>query len=618
MDRYLNLIFAGPEQLIPVVIAIFLWVGLAGLGSLVTPGDRLVDANPLFGWATVSTVFTVAGVLVRAPFLPLAILLAALAVLGIIRAVRNGQALFPVGAWRVAVLALPILLIAGAMDPSQWDEFSHWLPAPKYLLAFDGFPNAKQPYNGTHMLSAYPYGWPFLGYLGGLIAGQFVDNLFGILNLLMLFSIAGFAARTGYRIATGRVMDRVGWGVAALIALAATVFNPSFVQKIVLTAYSDVATSVGVGFTVLVAYHFLETLAGRRPLSPRSAAWQFALLAALLVNLRQPNIVLMLVTVTGMVIVALRDPDIPNGAFVSLTGAAVLPGLAVFSIWRLYVGQELAEFENAQATFRPFAVWNTAEIPAIIAQMFVVASKKIGFFGPMIIACYFAIRGLVQYRTAFDRIAILAAVGFLGHNAFLLLTYVGHFGTANALQVVSYWRYNTQIGALAVIFIVIGTLCFAHWKWPKIRFPRYAKLAAVALVVILPFTLPHKLRFDLEAPKPHYFSVARDLRQEISGDAKLWVMDPQGTGESAVITRYIRESYGQTWYSAFQNSSVDALMRYLSQVVPSEYMLVHSTADGLSDALGIPLAGDESYLLRRDVGGWNIVRRWPKTAGRRK
>lgn len=617
MDQYLALIFVGPEQLFPILVAVVLWLALAGVGSLLTASDRIVDANVLFGWAAVSTVFTLTGTWIRAPFLWLTIIFAALAVIGIALALRRRQQLFVPGAWRILIIAFPLMFIAGAMDPSQWDEFSHWLPAPKYLVAVDGFPNAEKPFHGPQMLSAYPYGWPILSYLGARVAGQFLDNLGGILNLFLLLTFASFAVRTGYRVATERELERINWGTAAAISLVATVLNPTFVQKIVLTAYSDVATSVGTGFGVLIAFHLLEGFAGRGRSGPRSAAWQFALMAALLINLRQPNVLLLGFIFVGMALIALRDHEIESRKFLAVSVLALIPAVTVYVAWRFYVGQELSALSYAEATFRPLAEWNFALIPGILSQMLVVAGKKIGFFAPMAIACYFAVRGIIRYRTGFDRLAILAAIGFLGHNSFLMLTYIGHFSPSDALRVVSFWRYNTQLGSLAIMIIVVGLLYLIHRRWPAAGYPNWLKSTAIGLAIILPLALPHKLRFDLEAPKPHYFAVARDLKAAIPVGAKIRILDPLGTGESGVISRYVLNLESVPWLAAFHDTKPLAVEKYIAGVEQNEFLLVHSTTPAVSEVLGFPVSEKESYLLRRGDTGWIVVRRWLKPPGHR-
>ena len=246
--------------------------------------------------------------------------------------------------------------------------------------------------------------------------------------------------------------------------------------------------------------------------------------------------------------------------------------------------------------------------------MLFVAGKKIGFFGVLFIASLIAVVGLIRDRGGFDRLLIICAGVFVGYNAFLLLTYIAHFSAQNALTVVSYWRYNTQIGGVAIVCVLIGGVYL--WKrfigfkgsfvWP-------ARLALV-LVLVLPVAFAAKLRFDLEPPKPHYTSVAKDMVAAgmVTGD--LYVMDPKGTGESAVISRFYLGKRGTPWMSGFTNPSPATVRNYLKNVADNDFLLVHSLAGGLADALGHPLNARRSYILQRKGDAWAMVKSWEKPA----
>ena len=613
MDRSLNLVFVGPEQLAPVAIALVVIVGLAALGALVTGQRRMTEANFFMGWAVASTSFTLFGAAFATPFAIVTICLAVLALVALFVAWRARQALFVPGAWRIAVLALPLLAIAGAMNPSQWDEFSHWLPAAKFLLATDGFPGLQNPLSGPKILAAYPYGWPLLNYLGGRVAGGFVENLGGVLNIFQLLALAAFALHLALRNAGYSPAEaRLGWGLAALVVMFATVFNPTFIQKIVLTAYSDVSTAVVLGIAALTGFRLLQRLGEARRPSAWQEAWQFSLLMMLFVNLRQANLVLFIVLFIALCIVALRDPAIDWRRFAKLTPLLVGPALIVYAVWRYHVTSEQLTFAGSEATFRALALWNFAEIPQILFKMLAVAGKKGFFFGVMLIACIFALRGLVRMKSDFDRIAILCAGGFIGYNAFLLLTYVGHFVRSDALRVTSYWRYNTHVGLLAVIFLAFGVVLLWRRHMSLRRLPGWVPKVPVALVLILPIAFAHKLRFDLEPPKPHYFTVARSLGALVPVHAKLFVMDPRGTGESGVISRYVLNRYGQPWMSGFQNPTPKNVKKYVDRVGAGNFLLVHSVVRGVGEALGHDLGSRRSYLLRREAKDWRLVQSWEK------
>tara|TARA_B100000315_G_C14578473_1_gene589175 strand:- start:1294 stop:3162 length:1869 start_codon:yes stop_codon:yes gene_type:complete len=621
MSNYLDLIFVGPQQAVPIIVALVLWLGLAGLGAFVTNRERLTEANVIFGWAVISGVFTVVGVFVRAPFLYLAIAFAVLAVIGIFHSIRSGQHLFIPGAWRVLVLALPLLWIAGAMDPSQWDEFSHWLPAAQYLLAINGFPNNQLPYLGAYMIPGYPFGWPMLSYLSSLIAGQFLNNISGTLNVLLLLTFSTFALRTALRVAGRELSVQINWGFAALIVLFATIFNPTFIQKIVLTAYSDVSTSVVTGFSLLLGYYFIESLAGRIKLPPAAAALQLALALSLLVNVRQSNLVLFVIIAFAVTVLALRDQEINFGAYLRYLPLAVIPAIIIYLAWRYHIVVGLGKVSNAELTLRAIDSWYFKDIPAIIAQMGVVAFKKIGFFAPMLIACGFAIRGLVRFETKFDRISVLVAVLFLGYTSFLLMMYVGYFGRTSALSVISFWRYSTHNGMVAVTFISAGLIYLFRHRLSRDQLPAWLKSVGILLVVILPFGLVHKLRFDLEPPKPHFTAVAKDIVAIVDEKSQIFILDPFGTGESGLITRYHLGRVKTGWMSAFTQPSPARIKKQIEGTKDNDYILVHSLMEKggqfFNNGQHFPLSEKNSYLLRRVGKDWKITRSWEKPANHR-
>lgn len=610
MTSWIDLFYAGPHQLVPVGVGLVLWVGLAGLGYLVTGRDRIVEANVFFGWAGVSTLFTCVGVFVAGAFHILSILVGVLALVGIVRAKLRGDALFVAGSWRVAVLSLPLLLIAGAMDPSQWDEFSHWLPASRFLIASNGFPTAEHTFEG---FAGYPYAWPFLMYLGGQLAGGFLNNIGYQLNVLMLLTFAVFALRAAFAMAGKPRADVIGWPFAAAAALVATAFNPTFVQKIVLTAYSDVSSATVTGVAILVGYVLLERLAGREPKAALGAAWQLALVLALLINIRQTNLSVFLALVFALGLIAWRDADIRLARFASLVPLVIIPAIGLYVLWRYYIATHLVGL-NAEATLGPLAQWNFPVIPRILGSMAEVASKKFAFFIPMLIACGFAVRALIRCRSGFDRIALLVGVVFAANLAFLFITYLGHFGEAQAVTAVSFWRYNIDIGMVAVIFLTVGVVHLWRERASFDTYPRWVAPLAIVLVIALPFAFVTKLRFDFEPPKPHYIAVAKALAPQATNLGNVYVMDPNGTGEAAVITRYYLDRPGMPWMSAFHGPTPDLIARYLDNLKPGDHVLIHSISPGMDEILGQVLDARTSYLFKRAPGEWLLVRVWPKPA----
>lgn len=612
--NYLDYFLGGREQLLALAAVFALWLALAAVGGVLGGRRRLIEADALLGWGAVTLVFTVAGVVLDAPFAPLAWGFFGLAAAAAAALIVRDRRLVAAGALQAALVAAPLLLIAAALVPSQWDEFSHWLPAARFLFETGRLPSVDNPVTGTQMLYAYPYGWPFLQYLAGRIAGRFIENAGALLNVLLVIAFGLAAVRLAFAAAGREDVPVRGWVAAALAVLAGTLFNPTFAQKVVLTAYADTNTAVALGFAALLGLRGLALLAAGEAGQARRLAWHLGLVLAVLVNIKQVNVVLFVLLLASFAIAGLRHPAVAAGALLRCLPAAALPGLVVYAVWRYHVATALADpalFGAAEATFMPFAEWNVALIPRILLQMGVVAGKKIAFFAVMAAAVVLAGRALVRRRGPLDDVALVTGLTFLGYNAFLLLTYVGSFAAVDALRVVSFWRYNMHVGLLAVVFgaAVAGHL-WQRWR-PGATWSKRLGGAAVVLVVAAPLVLPYKLRIDLEAPKPLYWGVAADLKGAVPKDAALFLLDPIGTGEAAVITRYRLDRHAVPYLSAFSGTTPDRVREFTGGIRPGARLVVHSLTPETADILGLALAPGTSYLLvRGDGGGWRIERSW--------
>jgi len=429
----------------------------------------------------------------------------------------------------------------------------------------------------------------------------------------MLLTFAVFALRAAFAVAGKPRDDVIGWPFAAAAALVATAFNPTFVQKIVLTAYSDVSSAVIAGAAILVGYSLLERLAGRESRPAVGAAWQLALVLALLVNIRQTNLSVFLSLIFAMALIAWRDADIRLARFAFTLPIVIIPAIVIYALWRHYIATRLVGL-NAEATLGPLSQWNFHVIPQILASMAEVASKKFAFFLPMLIACGFALRALIRCRSAFDRISLLVSVVFAANIAFLFLIYLGHFGEAQAVTAVSFWRYNIDVGMVSVIFLTAGVVWFWRGRPSFDVYPRWVGPLAVVLALALPLAFATKLRFDFEPPKPHYIAVAKSLMPHAADLGDIYVMDPKGTGEAGVITRYYLDKRGMPWMSAFNGPTPETIARYLDGVKRGDHVLVHSTWAGLDELFGQALDERTSYLFKREPGEWLLVRVWAKPA----
>ena len=230
----------------------------------------------------------------------------------------------------------------------------------------------------------------------------------------------------------------------------------------------------------------------------------------------------------------------------------------------------------------------------------------------MLIACYFGIKSLIKFETDFDKIAILTASIFLFYTAFLFLTYVAAFPPTSAATAVSFWRYSTHNGMVATAFISIGGLYFLKNRNILDDFSDLVKALAIVIVVLLPLAFAHKIRFDLEPPKPHFISTAKDMRALIPKKGLVFVLDPMGTGESNKITYYYLNQLGTGYISAFTQPTITKIQSRLNSLENKTYVVVHSLIIGLSEIFGASLSSDKSYLFQKQQESWLLVSDWQK------
>ena len=611
MDRFVQYFFEGSEQFIVLGSVFALWIGLTVLGGVVGGRDRVSEGDPLFGWAAVSILVTAFGTLFSVSFTVIGMGLAVLVAIAAFVLFRRRERLFGPGYFATMLLALPLLLQASAMVASQWDEFSHWVPTIRFLLEADGFPHAGNPETGG-AFPGYPYGWSILSYFACRLAGRFLENPGSLLNVLLLIAFGRVAMRLLLEGAGREDTTRMGWGLCAGAILAGTLFNPTFAQKVALTAYADVSSAVATAFGAVLGWTLLNALAEGNGEKARRLAWQFGLVMLVLVNVKQANLVLFVMLLGGIGVAGLRDPLVRLGALVRLLPLMVFPAVLIYGLWRYHVVTQLSPED--EAVFREFALWNFDLIPQILQRMLLVASKKGVYFGLMAVAVVFAIRGLVQCKGRFDRLAIVVGTAFLGYNAFLFFIYLAHHGEFNAVNVVSYWRYNMHIGLLSVVFAAYGLGLMWRRYGAGRAVPRAVGWLPVVIILAAPLVFAHKIRFDLEPPKPHFRAVAMNLPEVLPVGSRMFILDPRGSGESGLITKYhlgprFREFIG--YFAAFHPFDAESVRLMITTEKPS-HILVHSTVPALHEGVGMELPDDASHLLERNDGErWTVVHSWP-------
>lgn len=610
MNDYLRNFIEHSGQVDSLLAAAVLWIGLAAIGSLFIGKDQPREAAPFLGWAVVSFVFTTFGVLTNIPFSYLALAMILPVLFGIGLAWRRKIGFLPGDILKMAVLAAPLILLVSAMIGSQWDEFTDWLMTPRLLLRTDAFPN-RDNVHLSGALAAYPFGWHYIAYLASKIGGRFLENAGALINLFMLLTFGLISARL-ILAGSGRAYENIsrGWGLYALGGLFATVLSTTFAQKVALTSYADVSTAAILGIAGLLGWRMLEAISDEQESIARRYAIQIGLLMMLLVNLKQSTVALFAIFVFALFLTGLRDPRIKITNLLRQLPWIIIPGIIIFLLWRHYVSMELS---SSEMSVRPISQWYISYIPDILLRMLTVLSKKGAFLILFVVVVFFGVRAALRYRTPFDRLALLVALVFLGHNAFLLFAYVTTFGKFDALRVASYWRYNMQLGMLGVVFMSYG-VGYAWKQYGEHRFDiRKLSWLPVLLMVVMPFVFANKLRFDRFQPTSHYRTVGADLGELLTMGDTLLVLDPKGSGESAAISRY--ELGGSDIYkmyvSLYQKPSFKSISQLISKYAFS-HILIHSVTPDVTGVLRMELANDQSYLVRgSDKDGWQVVRAWP-------
>lgn len=612
MSDFASYFVGGGRQILTLASALLLWFGLAGIGGLITGPHRTMEATPIFGWAVVSLVLTVTGTLIGLSLQVAAWALIFLGAAAVVTVYVRDGALLASGSIKVLVLGTPLLLIAAAMIASQWDEFSHWLPAGRFLFETDGFPARSNPATGTPMFAAYPYNWPILTYLASKLAGGFQEGAGRLFNVLLLMAFGMAALKTAFMGADRQFPSQLGWPLAGLALMGGTLLNPSFVQKVVLTAYADTSTAVLVAFGAYIGWLMLNALSAEKDEQVRGLAWQFCLVAVALINIKQVNLVLLVLLLSGIGLAGLRDPSVRiRDLMARLPVMAALP-LASYGLWRYYVGTEMGQWSGAEFQLREFKDWLFPLIPQILWAMTTVALKKAHFFGIMVVACGFAIKGLWRYKGPFDGLNIIIVTVFLGYNSFLFFIYVmGAFGDFGAVRAISFWRYNMHVALLAVLFGAFGAgLLWQRWVGER-PLARPVKALPVVLVLVAPLVFAYKLRFDLEPPKPRFNAVGMDLANMLEPGIPVRLLDPKGSGEAGVITRFhIKRNV--PWVSAQYQPTAKDIRAFVSELGTNGHVVVHSVTPAVNEGLGLNLQDGPSYLLARNGEDWRIVHKWTK------
>jgi len=626
----LNVLTPSFEQLIGLAALFGILAGFSIIGAALTGSRRMASADLFTGWGAVILVFVIAGVFAKINFVILTYSFFASTGLASWYVMRrnkhNGTVVANfVNLWRILILAIPFLLLVTAMRASQWDEFSHWLPNAQFIFQYNAFPNLDLP-KSPSALPAYPYGLPLITYLTSQLAGNFVENTSAIFNLLLLFCHAVIISHIITAAIKNKRLITHGWGLLAFCMLGTTILSTTFVQKIVLTSYADSTTSVTLAVIAVLIWKILNNLATKSQTqetitTTRAYALQGGLIIAAFVFLKQPNIVILVLLFAGFVVTVIRDPAIRLFDFLRLWPRLLLPGIIVYLAWRFHVSQHLS---YGEISLQPFEFWLFDDAFFILGKMATIAAKKASYFIVMFVIAIVALRGFFKSIGPTERLFIPIAVIFIGFNFFLWLMYVSAFGKGEGLRAASFWRYNIQLGLLGATGAAYGLAIL----WRRyvtnilIERPKLNKTLIslpIVIVLLLPITLHHKLRFDIRPQKDHMRFVGQELAELLPENSAVAVIDLKGNGFTGKVIYYELASVIQTKkrIKVPVNLAANVGFKQPSQLIeylekrPVTYTWVHQSLPLIDTALKVNLAPHASHLLKRTNNQWAVVKSWP-------
>jgi len=609
MSESLSLLLSTLPALVPTLsalgqVAAFLVVitGLAtiGAGLRLSAGNRdaVASADLVVGWGVVVVLFIIGNSLMGIPLRVLAILAGLAALFFGFRLARRRELPMGSGILKLLVLLIPILAVTASMQASEGDDFGTWLPNMRYLVLFDHFPApGLEPTDSQ--FPAYPPAGAIVAYLVSLLSGQLSETAVDRFNLSLLCAVALLLIRT-FRDEQPGAERSVRWRDASIALAFVTLFSPTFVPRLVLANYAECATATALAFTAVLALRLVQS--ETRP--GLALVLQTAAVSAALVMTKQSTLALFGLLLIGLSVVALRTPR-----RLVWGGLPFILPLGMLLIWKHHV----MLLGGGEMPIAPLATWQWDVVPETLGSMLTVTRNKTGYFGLAAVIVLIGLWSMVKGGSRVLSITQIFTVLFLGFNAFLLWTYVAVFIGNEGSSAASFWRYNTQLGALQLVALaaIFGTV----WRktaetTTKNRIT--AAWGAISLTVLVagPILGVGLLRFDVHKVKQHIATVAPEMKALLPANAKVWFVDPPKVGMNNQMEYDL--GYGTQLAGVISYFTHDTLYRHYLENGLSEYAYVLNSTPKLEEAIGVSLPTGASYLIQRETPGhWRIVKSWP-------
>ncbi|MBV8131385.1 MAG: hypothetical protein JO282_02575, partial [Alphaproteobacteria bacterium] len=433
-----------PADLVGLAVTWLVAVILVLAGAMVVGRRMPPEIQIGIGWGLLCLVLTAWGVVVPLSLVVPAVVFALVALCGL--AFRGRRPSF--SAWktlgRVMLVTLPFWLVMAPIQPSQPDTWLNLLPNAFYLVDWGRLPTATLPPSGSY-LPAAPYNTQFLGYLGSLVWPNYPAAGMSLINALLLLTAGLLVARALATplLATDAVLP---WGTIAGGVLFVTLLNPGFVPRFHLSAYGETALAATAAMSAWLLVSAQSEMAAGRRLS--GALPGIGLILAAMVNAKQSGLGLVAASAGAAALTSLAESGRQLRDMLRLLGLALLPSLGLYAVWRYQVSVAgVAELKPL-----PFAQWNWAKAPEILASAGHVVAGKAVYFGCAAAALVawpvlLGRQGWTRTTRLLTYLAFLLAL----YNGFLVLTYIGLFPGEMSIEAHSFFRYNTHLALVLVL-----------------------------------------------------------------------------------------------------------------------------------------------------------------------
>ena len=593
-----------PADLVGLAVTWLIAVVLLLAGAMVAGRRMPFELQIGIGWGLLCVVLTLWGVLVPLSLVIPAsgFVLMALCVLALRDRRPSPKAWKTIG--RVLPVTLVFWIVMAPIQPSQPDTWLNLLPNAFYLVDWGRLPTAALPPSGSY-LPAAPYNTQFLSYLGGLAWPDYPTAGMSLINALMLLTVGLLVARALAMppLTTEAILP---YGTIAGGMLLVILVNPGFVPRFHLSAYGEtvLATTAVMSAWLLVSAQS-EAATGRR-LS--GAVPGIGLVLVAMVNAKQSGIGLVAASIGATVLTSLAEGGRQRAQVLRLAGLSLIPALGIYALWRYHVS--VAGVDELKPL--PFAQWNWAKVPEILASAGQVVAGKVAYFGCAAVALI-AWPVLLRRQGWTPTTRLLAYHAFvLGlYNGFLLLTYIGLFSGEMSIEAHSFFRYNTHLSLVLVLALALAARDFGVGQWLAGRRVRLFGRLALLTAVLAPLGYAYRLRFDLDMPQPLVRSLVINLKTYVKDGDRLALLLP---GDNDSVATMIAGVLADTpprrrGLHLLRRDTADQVTLEEAARLGYRLALISCVPEGWED-----LPPSQAVLLRRGPDGWHPLAAWPYPA----